>query len=366
MKPSESLPETFLAETLRPQTMDQILGHQRQLDWLQKTAQKQRLNSLVLHGPPGVGKTTIARCLFQESQINWSEHSAVSTTMKTLKPILEEAQQKFLQSGERLGLFIDEIHRFNTAQQDALLPGLELGSVCLIGATTENPAHSLNRALRSRLRIVTLESLTDAEIRQAILRAWESSVRKERWPDATLTDSGLEWLIRFTSGDCRQALSILELGLNHSEELSTAIFESLPIQRFGNYEPNRDTHYDMTSALIKSMRNGDEHEAAYWLMAMADSGADPAYIARRLAIFASEDVGNEEPNALSIIDSGIRLFERVGMPEGIYSLMQMVIYLARAPKSREVVIAIRETRKKLASESNRQVPKALRNRTHSR
>ena len=220
-----------------------------------------------------------------------------------------------MQSGERLGLFIDEIHRFNTAQQDALLPGLELGSVCLIGATTEKGSGAFAPSAEKPASGCPLESLTDAEIRQAILRAWESSVRKERWPDATLTDSGLEWLIRFTSGRLSSGAFYSRTGLNHSEELSTAIFESLPIQRFGNYEPNRDTHYDMTSALIKSMRNGDEHEAAYWLMAMADSGADPAYIARRLAIFYNEDVGNEEPNALSIIDSGIRLFERVGMPE---------------------------------------------------
>ena len=255
-----------------------------------------------------------------------------------------------------MGLFIDEIHRFNTAQQDALLPYLEEGSTILVGATTENPSFSINRALRSRMRLfaLTLEELTTI-----LKRAWASNALEVFRETLSESEVDFEWIAKASQGDARRALSLFELALKSGVSLTAEGMGSLQTGPILHYDKKGDAHYEYTSALIKSMRANEEHDAAYWLIRFVDGGGDPRFVFRRLAIFASEDVGNADPTALQIVHSAAGLFDRVGRPEGDYLMMQTVIYLARAAKSREVVDALSETRRAVRLDPDRAVPPHL-------
>jgi putative ATPase len=351
--------ERPLADLLRPTRLIDIVGQISEESWLKYMYDANQLCNLLIHGPPGVGKTTLARCLFQNTGAHWQELSAVSSTLKDLKPILKSGRSQFQTTGKPMGLFIDEIHRFNTAQQDALLPYLEEGSTVLVGATTENPSFSVNRALRSRMRLFQLEPLTPTELITILKRAWANDALKSFHDKLAESDVAFEWIAKASQGDARRALSLLEFALNSGVPLTAKGLETLQTGPILHYDKKGDAHYEYTSALIKSMRANDERAAAYWLIRFVDGGGDPRFVFRRLSIFASEDIGNADPQALQVVHSASSLFDRVGRPEGDYIMMQTVIYLSRASKSREVVEALSQTRKDVRLDPDRAVPPHL-------
>ncbi|MGB0646863.1 MAG: AAA family ATPase [Bradymonadia bacterium] len=362
----QSRTERPLADLLRPDRLDAMEGISSELGWLRRMYDQKVVYNLLIHGPPGVGKTTLARCLFRNADTPWCELSAVSSTLKDLKPILKQGRQQFETTGRPMGLFIDEIHRFNKAQQDALLPFLEEGSSVLVGATTENPSFSVNRALRSRMRLMKLKALTNAQLVSILKRAWADDSLSSFRAVIEADEIDFDCIAQCSQGDARRALSLLEFALQTGTQLNREGIESIQTEPILNYDKAGDAHYQYASALIKSMRSGDERDAAYWLLRFIDAGGDPQFVFRRLGIFASEDVGNADINALQLVDSAARLFDRIGRPEGDYLLMQAVIYLSRAPKSREVVNAIAQTRSQILAEPDRIVPEHLMPRSPSK
>ena len=359
----QSRKERPLADLLRPDSLYEMEGISSEFGWLRRMYDQKIVSNLLIHGPPGVGKTTLARCLFRNAGTSWCELSAVSSTLKELKPILKQGRQQFETTGRPMGIFIDEIHRFNKAQQDALLPFLEEGSTVLVGATTENPSFSVNRALRSRMKLMKLNPLTSAQLVSILKRAWTNDSLSIFRSEIKEEDIDFECIAQTSQGDARRALSLLEFAIYTGTELNREGIESIQTEPILNYDKTGDAHYQYASALIKSMRSGEQRDAAYWLLRFIDAGGDPQFVFRRLGIFASEDVGNADINALQLVDSAARLFDRIGRPEGDYLLMQTVIYLSRAPKSREVVSALAQTRAQILAEPDRVVPEHLKPRS---
>ena len=318
---------------MRPQTLDEVIGQTHLLgdaEILRQIVAKKQPVSLILWGPPGTGKTTLARIIAREVEAEFVELSAVTSGKKDVEKVIEHARQNWnLQL--RTILFVDEIHRFNKAQQDAFLPHVESGLITLIGATTENPSFEVITPLLSRTRVLVLQPLTKEEIVKILKRALKLLKKTKH-----VTPKGLDYLAELSGGDARVALGNLELSLNFSDKVTPDIVRAAAQKRVPGYDKKGDMHYDVISAFIKSMRGSDVTATLYYLSRMIDAGEDPKFIARRMVIFASEDVGLAGNGALSLAVATFQAVERVGLPEASYNLYHCAIALARSAKSREV------------------------------
>ena len=345
-----------LALRLRPRTLDELVGQTHVLgegSALRLAIAEDRVRSSIFFGPPGSGKTTLARIVAATTGSEFEELSAVSATVKDVREVLARARERLGTSGRRTILFLDEIHRFNKAQQDALLPAVEEGLVTLIGATTENPYYEVNSALLSRTQVYELEPLSHEEM-MVVVRRGLAEV------GADASDEIVDLIAQRAGGDARSALNIVELA---SETAQGAITEQ-NVEDAARKRPvvydGSDAHYDFTSAFIKSMRGSDPDAAVYYLAAMLEGGEDARFIARRMIVLASEDIGNADPRALLVAVAAAQAVEHVGLPEARLNLAQAAIYLARAPKSNASYIALKEAAADVQEHGNVRPPKSLR------
>jgi putative ATPase len=357
----ERLPEVApLAIRVRPKTLDDFVG-QRQIlgdrSALRIGIEQDRVGSMILYGPPGSGKTTLARIVAHSTGAEFEELSAVSASVADVRGVLARARERLGAHGQRTILFLDEIHRFNKAQQDALLPAVEEGVVTLIGATTENPYFEVNSALLSRMQLYELEPHSDEDLAVVVERG-------ARELGVEVADDVAGLIVRRAGGDARHALSILELAAQTAEAEGVAIgephVEDAARKRPLVYDKGGDAHYDFISAFIKSMRGSDPDASLYYLAAMLEGGEDARYIARRMIVLASEDIGNADPRALQVAVAAAHAVEHVGLPEAQLNLAQAAIYLARAPKSNAVVAALGEAQKDVRDHGHLRPPAALR------
>ena len=349
-----------LAQRLRPRSLDDFVGQVHVLgegSALRLAIAEDRVRSSIFYGPPGSGKTTLARIVAASTGAAFEELSAVSASVKDVREILGRARERLGTGGRRTILFLDEIHRFNKAQQDALLPAVEAGLVTLIGATTENPYFEVNSALLSRCQIYELEPLTQENV-QEIVRRGAAEVGAELSPEL------VELVARRSGGDARSALNIVELAVETARAeggpVAEAHVEDAARKRPLVYDKAADAHYDFTSAFIKSMRGNDPDAAVYYLAVMLESGEDARFIARRMIVLASEDIGNADPRALLVAVAAAQAVEHVGLPEARLNLSQAAIYLARAPKSNASYVALNEATADVREHGTVQPPQAIR------
>ena len=322
-----------LAERMRPQTLDEVIGQGQLLgdgELLRRIVQQKEPVSLIFWGPPGTGKTTLARIIAHEVNAEFIELSAVTSGKKDVEKVIEHARQNW-NLGLRTILFVDEIHRFNKAQQDAFLPHVESGLITLIGATTENPSFEVIPALLSRTRVLVLQPLAKDEIIAILKRALKTLGKSKQ-----ITPKALDYLAELSGGDARVALGNLELALGFSEKITPDIVKAAAQKKIPGYDKKGDMHYDVISAFIKSLRGSDVQASLYYLSRMIDAGEDPKFIARRMIIFASEDIGLAGNGALALAVATFQAVERVGLPEANYNLYHCAVALARSPKSREI------------------------------
>ncbi len=351
---------------MRPASLDEVVGQAQLLDAgraLRRALDAKHLHSMLFWGPPGTGKTTLARLMAEAFGARYLTLSAVLAGVKEVREAVEQARQFALEAGKPTLLFVDEVHRFNKAQQDAFLPHIESGTLALVGATTENPSFALNNALLSRLRTYVLKPL-DAEVLAELLR--RALLDVERGLGALnlhAEDAALLRLAQAADGDARRALNMLEMAADFA---SAGIIDEAALAQVAEQAPRRfdhggDVFYDQISVLHKALRGSDPDAALYWLARMLDGGADPEYIARRLVRVASEDIGNADPRALSLTLEAWQAYQRLGSPEGELMLAQAVAYLALAPKSNAVYMAFKAVMKEASERGSLEVPMHLRN-----
>ncbi len=356
-----------LAAQMRPASLDQFVGQEHFLGegkLLRRLLTADRLGSVIFYGPPGTGKTTLAHLLASATRSRFRQMSAVTSGVKELREVLEEARDLVAATGQRTLLFIDEIHRFNRAQQDVLLPDVEEGTVILVGATTHNPFFSITSALVSRSRVFEFKPLSIDEIKSIVLRALADRERGLGNEQVQLDDDALQFLAEVSDGDARRALGALEIGVLSTPERPLRFTKALAaesVQRKAvNYDNQGDAHYDAASALIKSIRGSDPDAAIYWLAVMLEGGEDVRFLTRRLVILASEDVGNADPQALPLAVAAMQACEFIGLPECQLTLAQAVTYLACAPKSNAATVAIGEAQHDVREGRTLPVPVHLR------
>ena len=358
-----------LPERIRPRTLDEVVGQEKLLGadgFLRRAIAADRVPSLIFWGPPGSGKTTLARLIAAETSAHFTPFSAVTSGIKEVKEVMAEAVRLRRAQGRRTLLFIDEIHRFNRAQQDAFLPYVERGDVVLVGATTENPSFELNAALLSRCRVVVLEPLSPDHLTELMRRALTDAERGLGASGVAVDDEALASLAQLASGDARKALNLLELAVADATESGATVVDAGAVQRLSQrkillYDKSGEEHFNLISALHKSLRESDADAALYWLARMLAAGEDPLYIARRMIRFASEDIGLADPQALVQALAARDSYHLLGSPEGELALAQAAVYLALAPKSTAVYEGYGAVRRTVEERPADPVPKVIRN-----
>ena len=360
-----------LAERMRPRRLSEVLGQPKLLgpgSWLRRAIEGKRLSSIILWGPPGTGKTTLGRVFAAEIEAHFAPVSAVLSGVKELREEIAQAEARLRERNLRTVLFVDEIHRFNKAQQDALLPHVEAGTVILVGATTENPSFEVNAALLSRTRVLVLEPLGEADLGRILEEALGDSERGLGGEKLDCPAAVRELIAHEARGDARRALATLEAaaavpvpdaeGVRH---LDVHAVEEALARRALLYDKGGDEHYGVVSAFIKSLRGTDPDAAVYWMARMLEAGEDPIFVLRRLVIFAAEDVGNADPQALAVAISALEAFRLIGLPEGLLPMTQAALYLAAAPKSNTALTTYSAAKADVDAHGALPVPSHLRN-----
>ena len=357
-----------LAARLRPQTLNEYVGQTHLLGpgkVLRKLIESDNISSMIFWGPPGVGKTTLARIIANATKAKFIDFSAVTSGIKEIRTVMQEAERN-RQCGERTIVFVDEIHRFNKAQQDAFLPFVEKGSIILIGATTENPSFEVNGALLSRCKVFVLQALTTDDLTILLTRAIQDP-RGFGLQTIHMAPELIEMIAVFANGDARTALSTLEMVILNGDTFGSTVtvtaetIEQCISKKSLLYDKNGEEHYNLISALHKSMRNSDPDAAVYWLARMLEAGEDPLYVARRVTRFASEDIGLADPRALEIAVAAYQACHFIGMPECTVHLTQAVVYMAMAPKSNALYMAYESAKKDALTQLSEPVPMVIRN-----